>query len=388
MKKSLSILAIVVFLFSCGSKENKTVEEIVAENNLEEIRAKRAEIVDQQTLFAEQLEFIDTKIAELDSNKKIPLVTSFVVAEAIFNHYVELQGNVSTKNLLVIYPEFAGILTNVYVKEGDKVTKGQTLAKIDDGGLSQQLAQLQIQADLSKTTFERQERLWKQKIGSEMQYLQAKSSYEAQTKAVSQMQEQIEKTIVKAPFSGIIDDVISEQGSMVSPGGSQLMRILNLDNMYIETNVPEKHLTSITKNKNVEVEFPILGKTIKSTIRETGNYINPANRTFKVEISLPNDNNEIKPNLTAKVKINDYTSEKALLIPQSIISENAQGEQYVYVIKNRKGKDGIAEKAIITTGKTQGDVIEVLSGIENGTEMIIEGARSIQDGQTVKILNL
>ena len=221
-----------------------------------------------------------------------------------------------------------------------------------------------------------------------MQYLQAKSSYEAQTKAVSQMQEQIEKTIVKAPFSGIIDDVISEQGSMVSPGGSQLMRILNLDNMYIETNVPEKHLTSITKNKNVEVEFPILGKTIKSTIRETGNYINPANRTFKVEISLPNDNNEIKPNLTAKVKINDYTSEKALLIPQSIISENAQGEQYVYVIKNRKGKDGIAEKAIITTGKTQGDVIEVLSGIENGTEMIIEGARSIQDGQAVKILNL
>jgi RND family efflux transporter MFP subunit len=388
MKKSLSIITLAIFIFSCGSEKNKTTEEIIAENNLDEIRAKRAEIVNQKILFEEQLELIDAKISELDSNKKIPLVTSFVVAETVFNHFVELQGNVSTKNLLVIYPEYAGILTSVNVKEGDKVTKGQILAKIDDGGLSQQLAQLQIQADLAKTTFERQERLWKQKIGSEMQYLQAKSSYEAQSKAVNQMQEQIEKTIVKAPFSGIIDDVISEQGSMVAPGNSPLMRILNLDNMYIESDVPEKHLVNITKNKNVEVEFPILGKTIKSSIRETGNYINPANRTFRVEIDLPNNNKDIKPNLTAKVKINDYTNEKALLIPQSIISENAQGEQYVYVIKNRKGKDGVAEKSIITTGKTQGDVIEVLSGIENGTEMIIEGARSIQDGQAVKILNL
>ena len=158
--------------------------------------------------------------------------------------------------------------------------------------------------------------------------------------------------------------------------------------MYIETDVPEKHLTSITANKNVEVEFPILGKTMKSKIRETGHYINPANRTFKVEIELENKNQDIKPNLTAKVRINDYTKEKALLIPQSIISENAQGEQYVYVIKNRKGKSGIAEKVIIKTGKTQGDVIEVIEGIENGTEMIVEGARSIQDGQSVKILNL
>ena len=140
-----------------------------------------------------------------------------------FNHYVELQGNVSTKQNLVIFPEYSGILTRVYVKEGQKVSKGQTLAKIDDGGLSQQVAQLQIQADLAKTTFERQERLWNQKIGSEIQYLQAKSTYEAQQKAVSQLQQQIGKTIVRAPFSGTIDDVITEQGSVVAPGQSQLI---------------------------------------------------------------------------------------------------------------------------------------------------------------------
>ena len=136
MKKSLSIITLAIFIFSCGSEKNKTTEEIIAENNLDEIRAKRAEIVNQKILFEEQLELIDAKISELDSNKKIPLVTSFVVAETVFNHFVELQGNVSTKNLLVIYPEYAGILTSVNVKEGDKVTKGQILAKIDDGGLA------------------------------------------------------------------------------------------------------------------------------------------------------------------------------------------------------------------------------------------------------------
>jgi len=388
MKKIISTLFAAILLFSCGGGEEKSIDDIIAEGNLEEIRLKRAEIVNQQSLFEDQLTKLDDKISELDSNKKIPLITSLVIAEATFNHFIELQGNVSTKNLLVLYPEYAGILNKVYVKEGQKVTKGQLLAKIDDGGLSQQLAQIQIQADLAKTTFERQERLWKQKIGSEIQYLQAKSNYEGQAKAVSQMQEQIEKTVVKAPFSGIIDDVITEQGSMVSPGASQLMRIVNLDEMFIEADVPERHLTTITNGKKVDVEFAVLGKTIKSKVRETGNYINPANRTFKVEIALPNDNKEIKPNLTARLKINDYTNEKALLIPQSIISENADGQQYVYIVKNRKGKTGIAKKVIIETGKTQGDVIEVLSGIENGTEIIQEGARSIKDGQAIKILNL
>lgn len=387
MKRLFITLFVASLLVACGGEKEQSIDEIIGSGNLEAITAKKGEIITQQTLLAEQLAKLENKIAMLDTNKKIPLVTSLVVVEAVFDHFIELQGNVTTKNMLVLYPEYAGILSNVYVKEGQKVTKGQILAKIDDGGLSQQLAQLQIQADLSKTTFERQERLWKQKIGSEMQYLQAKSGYEAQAKAVSQMQQQLEKTTVKAPFSGIIDDVISEQGSMVSPGGSQLMRIVNLDEMYIETDVPERHIITISKDKTAEVEFPILNKTIKTKVRETGNYINPANRTFKVEISLPNDDKDIKPNLTAKLKINDYTNNKALLIPQSIISENAEGEQYIYIIKDKKGQTGVAQKVIIETGKTQGDVIEVTKGIENGVEIIQEGARSIQDGQEVKVLN-
>ena len=221
-----------------------------------------------------------------------------------------------------------------------------------------------------------------------IQFLQAKSNYEAQSKAVNQLQQQIEKTFVRAPFSGTIDDVITDQGSVVAPGQSQLMRIVNLSNMYIETDVPEKYITNISKNKSVEVEFPILEKTMYSKIRQVGSFINPANRTFKVEIAIPNKEKNIKPNLTAKLKINDYTNKAALLIPQSIISENAKNQQYIYVVREKNDKnEAVAEKLIIKTGRTQGDVIEVLNGLKSGDEIIKEGARSVTNGQAVKIIN-
>lgn len=388
MKNIYSILVITLILTSCNNGSKKSIESIIASEDLTEIRNKKAEIVLEQHQIKEQLQQLDEAITRLDLVKKIPLITTFKVEKQVFKHYLELQGSVKTKNLLVLYPQYSGILTNVYVKEGQRVKKGQLLAKIDDGGLSQQLAQLEIQSDLSKTTFERQQRLWDQKIGSEMQYLQAKSNYEAQAKSIDQLKKQVEKTFIRAPFSGTIDDVITEQGSVVSPGQTQLLRIINLDKMYIVTEVPEKYINKITINKSVEVEFPILNKKIDSKIRQVGNYINPGNRTFKIEVSVPNKEKNIKPNLTAKLKINDYSSENALLIPQSIISENASGEQYIYIVKEKNDQnEAVAEKIIIKTGLTQGDVIEVLNGLDNGSEIIQEGARSISNGQKVKIIN-
>tara|TARA_B110000240_G_C13482389_1_gene445866 strand:- start:855 stop:2021 length:1167 start_codon:yes stop_codon:yes gene_type:complete len=387
MKNLLSLTLLTVLLISCGDNKEQSIEEIIATDNLETIRQKRATIVTQQQEINNKIKQLDDKISELDKSKKIPLITTFTVQQEVFNHYLELQGNVQTKQNLVIYPEIPGILQRVYVKEGQRVSKGQLLASIDDGGMGQQVALLQIQADLAKTTFERQERIWDKKIGSEIQYLQAKSSYEAQQKAVSQLKSQLEKSSVRAPFSGVIDDVISEQGSVVSPGQSQLMRIVNLRDMYIETDVPESYISSVSKNKDVLVEFPVLGKTMNAKIRQTGNFINPANRTFKIEIAVPNKDRAIKPNLTAKLKINDYTNENAILIPQDIISENANGEQYIYVVKDKNEKYAIADQVIIETGKTQGDVIEVLKGLENDVEIIQEGARSVRNQQEVEISN-
>ncbi|MEW7280903.1 efflux RND transporter periplasmic adaptor subunit [Aquimarina sp. 2201CG1-2-11] len=388
MKKILTILPIALFIISCGQNKTQSIDKVIEQGDLETLRAKRTEIIAEQQTVADQLKQLDQAIAKLDTEKKLPLVTTIMAKDTLFNHYLELQGNVETKKNLVLYPEMGGILTRVYVKEGQKVTKGQLLASIDDGGLSQQLSQLEVQAQLAKTTFDRQERLWEQKIGSEIQYLQAKTNYEAQQNAVNQIKRQLAKTTINAPFSGIVDDVITEQGSVVSPGQSAVIRIINLNDMYIESEVPERYISSITKGKDVEVYFPVLGKTITTKIRQVGNYINPNNRSFNVEIAVPSDGGTIKPNLTAKVKINDYTNEKAILIPQSIISENAEGDQYTYVTLD-KNPENIAEakRVIIKTGKTQGDFIEILDGITNGDAIISEGARSVKDGQQVKILN-
>ncbi len=390
MKNILTILLFALILVSCGGEDKgkNSMENVLKSNNIETVRKKRAELVNDQETVHAKIKLLDELISKIDTVKNIPLITTFTAKHEVFSHTLEIQGNVTTKNLLVIYPEYNGVLTNVYVKEGQRVSKGQILAKIDDGGLGQQLAQIQIQADLARTTFERQERLWKQNIGSEIQYLQAKSTYEAQSKAVNQLQQQIGKTTVRAPFTGTIDDVITEQGSVVAAGQSQLMRIINLDDMYIETDVPESYLSNVTKGKDVQVEFPVLGKIIDTKISQVGEFINPANRTFKIEVGIPNKDKTIKPNLTAKLKINDYTNENALLVPQSIISENAEGEQYIYLVNDKNSDDeGVAKRVIIKTGRTQGDVIEVLEGIENGAEIIQEGARSVKDNQTVKVIN-
>ena len=156
--------------------------------------------------------------------------------------------------------------------------------------------------------------------------------------------------------------------------------------MYIETDVPESYIPNVTVGKDVKIEIPVLNKSIDAKVRQAGSFINPANRTFKIEVPVPNNGNTIKPNLTAKLKINDYTNKEAILIPQSIISENAEGEQYVYTIVDKKQKKATAKRVIIKTGKTQGDLIEVVSGLKSGDEIIEEGARSVKDGQVVKIL--
>ncbi|PCI01354.1 MAG: efflux transporter periplasmic adaptor subunit [Flavobacteriaceae bacterium] len=391
MKKIAVLLSLSILIVSCGNskKPQLSIEDLIATNNLEQIQTTRKELVTHQHEIVGKIKQLDVKINELDTSKRMALITTFEAKTEEFIHYLELQGSVNTKRNLIIYPEFSGILTKVLVKEGQFVRKGQLLAIIDDGGLSQQITQMQINTRLAKTVFDRQARLWSQKIGSEIEYLQAKATYEGQQQSVAQLEKQLDRTRVTAPFSGTIDDIITEQGSVVAPGQSELMRIINLSNMYIETDVPEKYIAAITKNKQVLVSFPVLGTSLTSKIRQAGNYINPANRTFKIEVAIPNKDRAIKPNLTAKLKINDYSNPAAILIPQSIVSENAAGQQYVYVITDKRdGNIAKTKKQIIETGKTQGDIIEVLSGLSTGDEVIKEGARSVKEGQEVKIINL
>jgi len=384
--KNLIIISIAVMLIACGDGE-KSIDAIIATNDLEVINAKKVELINKQHTLLDEIELLDNAIAELDSSLSLTMVTTLKAETTLFNHFVEIQGSVQTKENIIIYPEYGGVLTQIFVKEGQLVQKGETLAKIDDGGLNQQLSQMETQLALAKTTFERQERLWKDKIGSEIQFLQAKTNFEAQQKAVNQMKQQVAKTTVSAPFSGVIDDVISDQGQVVSPGMHQLFRLINLSNVYVEAEIPENYISNIKKNATVNVYFPVLNDTVKSTIRQIANYINPNNRTFKVEVAIPNEQQQIKPNMTAILNITDYINEKALVLPQRVISENAEGKQFVYTIKKGDQNIFIAQKKIVTIGKSQHGVSEIIDGITSGEIIINEGAKTVKESEQVLIKN-
>lgn len=384
MKKLSLVIFSLLALSSCGNSE-KSVEDIIEEGNISEMRAKKAELSAIQSELSSKIADLDAAIQKQDKNKQFTLVETMTVKDTLFKHYVEIPGDVETDENITIYPEFSGVLTQVLVEEGDRVQKGQVLARIDDGGLGSQLAQLETQEALAKTTFERQKRLWEQNIGSEIQYLEAKANFEAVQNSVNQLKAQLAKTVVRAPFSGVIDEKFSEKGEVVAPGQSRLFRLINLSNMYITAAVPESYLGKIRKGTDVIVEIAATGTEFKTQIQQVGNFINPNNRTFEIKVAVPADKEQVKPNLIATVKLNDYTAENAITVPESVIQKNAAGENVAFVFNKTSDSTGIAEKRILETGLIYNEKVEVLSGVENGETLITEGAKNVQEGEKVSI---
>lgn len=382
--KKIFILFLVISITSCES--NPTLKSVLESNDIEQIKLKRKEIAASQQDFVEKLQIIDNKLEELNTNPQLPIVEVLAINPEIFEHYIQVQGSVKSDELINIFPEFSGVAKAVYVKSGDLVKKGQPLMKIDDGGLKEQLSQLEIGFELTKTTFERQKRLWNQNIGSEIKFLETKSMYEAQKQGINQLKKQIKKTLIEAPFSGTIDNVIVKKGEVVYPGRSNLMMLLNLDNLYIESNVPEKHIASINSGNKAVVYFPLLDGTISTTIRQSGSYINPINRTFKIEMDIEKNDLNIKPNLNSKVKINDYSNDSALMINQNFISIDSDNKEYVYKIYEKNNKTYVS-KTTISTGKNDGIKVEVLSGLNAGDKVVFEGIRKLVDNARVQIIN-
>ena len=383
MKKTI-ILFLFFSVMSC--ENNITLQSVLESNDIEQIKLKRKEIAASKEKISNQLQIIDDKLDELNTNPQLPIVEIIEVSTVKFDHYIQVQGSVKSDELINIFPEFSGIIKNIYVKSGDIVKKGQPLLKIDDGGLKEQLSQLEIGFELTKTTFERQKRLWNQNIGSEIKFLETKSMYEAQKQGVNQLKKQIKKTLIEAPFSGTIDNVLAKKGEVVYPGKSNLMMLLNLDNLYVESNVPEKYIALINSGNKAFVHFPLLDKTILTKVRQSGNYINPINRTFKIELDIEKNNLDIKPNLNSKVSINDYSNEEALMINQNIISIDSNNEEYVYKVYTKDNKTYVA-KTLINTGKNDGVNIEVLSGLTTNDKVVSEGIRKLIDNSRVKIIN-
>ncbi|HET8809402.1 MAG TPA: efflux RND transporter periplasmic adaptor subunit [Flavobacteriaceae bacterium] len=385
MKKIQLILLASLVLSSCGNTEENTVETVIESGQLSQIRAKKSELHQKQQALKQKMALLDAAIEKLDTIDQRTLITVQVLNDTIFKHYIEVQGNVETDENIIIYPEFSGVLEKIYVEEGQQVSKGQILAKIDDGGLSSQLAQLKTKAALAKTTFERRKNLWEQKIGSEIQFLQAKSNYEAMQSSVEQLQSQLAKTVVRAPFSGVIDQVISDEGQVVSPGANQLFRLINLNEMYVTADVPENYLGSIEKGTEVLVDMGSIGKEFEGKIKEVSSYINPNNRSFQVKVSVPNNKGLVKPNLIATIKLNNYTAKNAIVVPQSTVREDAKGNKIAFVVDQKSDSLGVAQKIVVETGKNYQGKVEIKKGLKAGQILVLKGSRSIRDGEKVKV---
>ena len=307
-------------------------------------------------------------------------------SKEMINHYSKFQGIIKTDQNMILYPEFSGRIIKVYVNEGDRVNKGQALAKIDDGGLFNELKLVESQTRLTKTIFDRQSKLWNDKIGSEIQYLESKTNYEIQKNRLESLKQSLAKTTIDAPFSGTIDEIFIEEGNLVSPpmmpDQGNAFRIVNLNELYVEAVIPENFIGKIKKGAQVLVEIPVLNKTFNSTIKHSVSSINKLSRTFKIEVSVPENELDLIPNLNVEINILDYTNSEAILVPESIVSEDSENNKFLYTIENNKAK-----KTIVETGYTQNGMIEIVNGLNVNQTVINEGGRIVKGGQNVKIYN-
>ena len=386
MKKIIYQLSLILLFITCSQQSTESSDKnLVEDNDLAELISKRTYYTKQINDLSLELENINSAIDALGGTEKRQLITAFKSKKQPFEHQLEVQANIKTRQNVLIYPEFAGRLIKLKVEEGQKVKKGTLLAIIEDAGLKDQLDQIKLQLDLTKTTFERTKRLWDQKIGSEMMYLEAQTRYKAARKQVSQIRQQLAKTKIYAPFSGVIDEIPARLGSNLIPGVTPVLRIVNLNSMFAESDVPENYLPNITKGSKATVTIPALNLVQKTQVHQTGNFISATNRTFRVEARLENPEGIIKPNLNARLSIIDYYNPEAIMIPLRVIRENANGQPYVFILSNPEKDNGYTtEKRMIVLGKSKEEMIEILEGVTIDELIADEGVSLLVSNQKVK----
>jgi RND family efflux transporter MFP subunit len=387
MNKFYTILLITVII-GCNSSGSSSIESLIENKDLDELKKRKDEYVNAMNAMKVELNEINSGIAFLDENERLTLVSKYEIKEQVFTSYIEAQANLKTRKNILILPEFQGTLEKIYVDEGQNVSKGKLLAEINDSGLKDQLDQLIIQRDFAKENYERIQRLWENNIGSEIQFLKSKSDFESIQKGVDQMRDMLSKTKIYAPFTGVVDEIIANQGSNLIPGVTNILRLVNLDDVYAEAFVSEKYISSISNGTEALVKIPLLNKEIQSEVTQTGNFIDPNNRTFRIEIPVDNTDRRIKQNLDAKILINTYKKDNAVVVPLRIIREDAEGENYIYVMDEDK-KDGvyITRKAVIKIGNKSNTDAEVIEGLNFGEIIVLEGANLVEDLQRVKLIN-
>lgn len=369
------VLGLIYLVSACGSKTTTTLDALFAQ---------RDSLRKEQDALLAKIASVDAQITLLDTSIKRSNVTSYPLAPTYFAHYFEIYGNVESDQNVQVLPEVAGEIKNILVKEGDPVKKGQKLVQINDEIIAKNIAELQTAYSLANDVYNRQKRLWDQKIGSEMQFLESKNNKESLEQRLKTLQTQQAMSSVEAPFDGIVDQIFVKTGEMAGPG-MPLLRIVNLQKQYVRADVSEAYLGRVKKGTEVKLQFPSLNMEMDTTISLVGQFINPQNRTFNVRVNLESNNELLKPNLLALMLIKDFEQDSAIVVPTDMVQETSKGESFVYTLQ--KDQNGtLVRKVFIEVGKSYNNQTHVLSGLKANDVLINKGARSVQDGQYVNVV--
>jgi len=374
--KKLSILFIFAILASCGQSPNDLAGLQAS------LKEKETALKGLQT----EIDSIQAQIERLDTTHVVEASLTPVEVRTMenqtFRHFVRLSATVSSKENVLLSAEGNGRVVSVNAEEGDRVSKGQTILRLESDFIEGQLKEAEAAYQLAKTTFERRENLWKDSIGSEIEYLNAKTNFQAAENRVKQARAQYEHTFVKAPVNGSLDVIRVNKGEFVG-AGTPVARVVDLSNLELETDISESYLKAVKVGDSVEVSIPALGLKQDEKVIFASQYINPENRSFTIKVGLKNNNALIKPNLLAEIKLKDYENPNALVLPSMAIRKDLKGD-YVYLIDKSEAKP-IARKRYVKIGRSFGEDAEIVEGLKAGEQVIVIGANSVNEGQEVEI---
>ena len=363
--KKLIYIPVILLLAACTQKAKDP-------------KAELADLKKQQADINTQIAKLQAQVGNQDSTKGID-VSAVTIAKGMFTNYVQIQGHIDAQDNVTAYPQIQGVITNIYVKVGDHVSKGETLVQLDNSVQQENLAQQQTQVQLKATLFQRQKNLWDQKIGTEVQFLQAQTDLQSAQKQLASLRQQADLYRIVSPISGTVDQMDLKLGQVAVPGTNGI-RVINADVLKVKADVPESYSSSVNQGDSVKILFPDIADSLTTRVTFASRVIDPSSRSFGVEIRLPH-NSEYRPNMTAVLQIADYSKHNAISVPVKAIQRSGNGD-YVFVNVN-----GYAKQHNITEGNTSNGYTEVKSGLKAGDQVITEGASELEDGNKITILN-
>ncbi|MGY6561462.1 MAG: efflux RND transporter periplasmic adaptor subunit [Luteibaculaceae bacterium] len=375
------VLAALTLITSCGDKPNTELSTLIQQ---------RDSIKKEIDKLSEQYQKISEKITALDTEKRLTKVTILTAEPNAFNHYFRVQGSVESDQNVLVYPEMQGNIEKIHVKEGQQVSAGQILISLDSRVLQRNLEELQNSLSLAQTVFERQQRLWDQKIGSEIQYLEAQNNKTSLEKRIEVLRAQLSNAQIRAPFSGTIDEIIPRTGEMASPG-MPVIRLINMAELYLTAEVSERYISRVKAGSKALISIPSMDIAVNGEVAQVGSFIEKANRSFKIRVKLENNADAqaiLKPNLIAIIDILDFSADSAITIPSQLVLQSAQGESFVYLANRTENNVAKIEKAPVTTGLSYNGKTHITEGLSFGDNIVDKGARSITDSQLVEIVEL